>query len=96
MLNRDFTKSKREYLNKNKVLLIVLALFLVVGIVVTAIFGFNANPEFTGGHVVDIKLTEEISDKELDKYESKINAILSENKLSMYSVQIKDKVIILY
>lgn len=89
MLNRDFSKSKREYISKNKALLIVLALFLVVGIVVTAIFGFNANPDFTGGNVVDIQLTEEISDKELDKYENKINSILSENKLSLYSVQLK-------
>lgn len=89
MLNRDFSKSKREYLKKNKALLIVLALFLVVGIVVTAIFGFNANPDFTGGHVVDIHLTQEVSDKELDKYEDKISSILSENNLSLYSVQLK-------
>lgn len=89
MLNRDFSKSKREYLNKNKVLLIVLAVFLVVGIVVTSIFGFNANSDFTGGTVVDIELTQEISDKELDKYESKINSILAENDLSLHSVQLK-------
>ena len=89
MLNRDFSKPKREYLNKNKALIIVLALFIVIGIVVTAIFGFNANPDFTGGHVVDIKFTQEISDKELDNYEEKINSILAENNLSLHSVQLK-------
>jgi len=89
MLNRDFTKSKREYLKKNRALLIVLAVFLVVGIVVTAILGFNATPDFTGGHVVDIHLTEDISNKELDKYEQKINSVLAENNLSLYSVQLK-------
>lgn len=89
MLNRDFSRSKREYIAKNKAILIVLALFLLVGVVVSAIFGFNTNPDFTGGHVVDIKLTQEISDKELDKYEDKINSILAENNLTLHSVQLK-------
>lgn len=89
MLNRDFSKSKREYLKKNKALLIVLSLFIVVGIVMISVLGFNTNPEFSGGHVVDIKLTQEISDKQLDKYEDKINSILADNNLSLYSVQLK-------
>ena len=48
MLNRDFSKPKREYLNKNKALIIVLALFIVIGIVVTAIL-YLTNAGFTAG-----------------------------------------------
>lgn len=89
MLNRDFSKSKREYIKNNKALLIVLSLFIIVGIIVSSIFGFNTNPDFTGGYVVDVNIGTEISDAKLDKYENKINTLLNENKLSLYSVQIK-------
>ena len=37
MLKRDFTKSNKEYFAKNKITLISVALFLVVGILITII-----------------------------------------------------------
>lgn len=48
MLNRDFTKSNKDFFNKNKIVLLVLTLFLIVGIVITAVFGMNGNFEFKG------------------------------------------------
>lgn len=48
MLNRDFSKSNKEYFKKNKFLLIAVAAFLLVGVLVFSIFGMKGNFEFTG------------------------------------------------
>ena len=43
MLKRDFTKSNKDYFLKNKILLICVAAFLLIGILVASIFGMNGN-----------------------------------------------------
>lgn len=48
MLRRDFTKSNKEYLKKNRVVLISIAVFLVLGIIMFSIFGMNGNFEIKG------------------------------------------------
>lgn len=45
MLNRDFTKSNKEYIKKNKYVLCALFAFLVIGLVIACVFGFNGNFE---------------------------------------------------
>ena len=45
MLKRDFTKSNKNYFAKNKFILISIAVFLLVGILIASIFGFNQNFE---------------------------------------------------
>lgn len=57
-MHRDFTKSNREYLAKNKLILIAVALFLIVGIVIGAVFGMNGNFEISGYNEFSISITE--------------------------------------
>lgn len=89
MLSRDFTQSKMQYVKKNKLPLIIIACVVVIGILVAGIFGFNSNPDFSGGKVVDIHIQQELSSSELDDYTDKLNSILASQDLSLYSVQIK-------
>ena len=48
MLNRDFTKSNKEYIKKNKFVLIGTVALLVIGILIACFFGFNGNFEMEG------------------------------------------------
>lgn len=59
MLKRDFTKSNKEYFAKNKITLISIALFLIVGVLIAAIFGFNQNFELKGYYEFSINVTTE-------------------------------------
>ncbi len=45
MLNRDFSKSNKEYFKKNRVALILVATFLLLGVLMLSIFGMNGNFE---------------------------------------------------
>lgn len=47
-MRRDFTKSNKEFFSKNKIALISVAVFLLIGIIVFAIFGMNGNFEIKG------------------------------------------------
>ena len=58
MLNRDFTKSNKHYFAKNKIALIAIAVFLTIGLLVAAIFGFNGNFEMKGYYEFSINITE--------------------------------------
>ena len=58
MLNRDFTKSNKNYFSKNKIWLISLITFLVVGILVAVIFGMNTNFELKGHYEFTVNVTE--------------------------------------
>ena len=57
MLKRDFTKSNKEYFSKNKITLISTAIFLIVGILIAAIFGFNQNFELKGYYEFSVNVT---------------------------------------
>ena len=48
MLNRDFTKSNKDYIKKNRIPLIAVSLFLIIGLVMALVFGFNGNFELKG------------------------------------------------
>lgn len=58
MLNRDFTKSNKEYLNKNKFVLIAVGVFLLVGVIMAIALGFNTNFELRGYNEFTINVTE--------------------------------------
>ena len=58
MLKRDFTKSNKEYFKQNRIALISIALFLVLGIVIFAIFGMNGNFEIKGYNEFSITVGE--------------------------------------
>ena len=61
MLNRDFTKSNKEYFKKNKNILIAVGVFLLVGILIFAIFGMNGNFEIAGYNEFSITINERIA-----------------------------------
>ena len=58
MLSRDFSKSNKEYFKKNKIVLISIAVFLLVGILVFSIWGMNGNFEIHGYNEFSIVITE--------------------------------------
>ena len=45
---RDFTKSNKDYIYKNRIGLICVSVFLLIGIIVFAVFGMNGNFEING------------------------------------------------
>ena len=89
MLNRDFSKPKKDYILKNKLMLIIIGACLLAGILAMSIFGFNATPDFTGCNVVSVNIGSEISSSKLNDYNKTIDTILANNDLDLYSVQVK-------
>lgn len=89
MLNRNFNESKKTYIAKNKWTLIALGVFVLIGVLVAAIFGFNGNPEFKGCNMVNVNIGTTTSDSQLDDYNSKLDQIFASNDLNLYSVQLK-------
>lgn len=63
MLNRDFTKSNKEYFKANLRPLIVIAVFLLVGIIIFSIFGMNGNFEISGYNEFTVSVNDAISEK---------------------------------
>lgn len=63
MLNRDFTKSNKEYFKANLRPLIAIAVFLVVGIIIFSIFGMNGNFEISGYNEFTISVNDTIAEK---------------------------------
>ena len=88
MINRDFTKSNKQYIKQNKVVLISLALILILGLVITCIFGFKGGADVDGCNTFSINIGTEYDAEKLEDYTSNINAILTEHKAELLSVQI--------
>jgi len=63
MLNRDFTKSNKEYFKANLRPLIAIAVFLLVGIIIFSIFGMNGNFEISGYNEFTISVNDTIIEK---------------------------------
>lgn len=52
---RDFTKPNKDYLFKNRIGIICVSVFLIIGIIILSIFGMNGNFEFKGYNEFSIK-----------------------------------------
>lgn len=52
---RDFTKSNKDYFAKNRVGIIGVSVFLIIGIIICALFGLNGNFEISGYNEFSIK-----------------------------------------
>ena len=86
MLNRDFTKSNKDYFNKNRNVLIAIAIFLVIGILMFAFLGMNGNFEVGGYNefsvTVNEKTTEDYTEHRnavgniIDSYGGKFDTVL--------------------
>lgn len=88
MINRDFTKSNKHYIKQNRVVLISLAIILVLGLVITCIFGFKGGVDVNGCNTFSINIGTSYDVEKLEDYTSDINAILNEHKAELQSVQI--------
>lgn len=73
---RDFSKSNKDYISKNKIPLICVSIFLIVGIVLWAVLGLNGNFEFKGYNEFSIKAGADTSSysEVCDKVEDVVNA----------------------
>ena len=58
MLNRDFSKSTKSFINKTKYFIIGAVSFLLIGILIAAIFGFNGNFEMKGYYEFSVNVKE--------------------------------------
>ena len=76
MLKRDFTKSNKEYFKQNRILLITIGIFLLVGVLIFSIFGFNGNFEVGGYNEFSVSITEETT-KDYSSHKTKINSIIN-------------------
>ncbi|MBR1987629.1 MAG: hypothetical protein IKA36_01185 [Clostridia bacterium] len=64
MLNKDFSKSNLDYINKNRFKLLGVTLFLILGLIIALIFGFNGNFEMKGYNEFNVTVgTMEKSDR---------------------------------
>ncbi len=62
MLNRDFTKTNKEYFKSNKTILISILVFLLIGILMFAIFRMNGNFEVSGYNEFTVTVNEAKAD----------------------------------
>ncbi|MBE5741284.1 MAG: hypothetical protein E7351_01980 [Clostridiales bacterium] len=76
MLRRDFTKTNKDYFNKNKVVLMAVAMFLLLGVLIASIFGFNGNFEMKGCYQFTVTVEANKSDKYSD-YADEISKIVN-------------------
>ncbi len=98
MLNRDFSKSNKDYFAKNKVSLIVIISILVLGLVFCAIFGLNANYEFTGYNEFSITVGTDSSkyDNYIMKIESNVNKYAEYQNVQIFDEGDDTKIIVKY
>ena len=86
MLRRDFTKSNKEYFKKNRVALISISLFLIIGILMFALLGMNGNFEVKGYNEFSVTVSEETTSNYsihkneissiIDSYNGKFDTVL--------------------
>lgn len=73
-MHRDFKKSNRDYFSKNKIAIIVFAVFLIVGIVFGAVLGFKTNFEFTGYTEFSVRVGSEYNENVIDEISNIVNS----------------------
>ena len=76
MLRRDFTKSNREYFKANKIVLISVAAFLVLGMILWAALGMNGNFEINGYTEFSVTVGEKATEK-FGTYQQEIGKIVN-------------------
>lgn len=76
MLRRDFTKSNKEYFKENRNFLIAIGVFLLVGLLVLAIFGMNGNFELKGYNEFSVVVTEN-KKEDFNRHKSEISSIIN-------------------
>lgn len=88
MINRDFTRSGKEYVNKNKIVLIILAMIVAIGVVMMCVFGFKGGTDVAGYQTFSINIGSEYESDKMGDYTQEINAKLSSYDAELQSVQL--------
>ena len=88
MINRDFTKSNKHYINRNKFVLIAISAILVIGAIMLCVFGFKGGADISGYNTFSINMGSVYKLEELDDYTEDINECLSKQNAELYSVQV--------
>ena len=88
MINRDFSRSAGSYINRNKIVLILITLIIIAGCIMAGVFGFNASSDMKGYNTFDINIGMEYKESKLDDYNLDIKSTLSEYKASLQTVQV--------
>ena len=88
MINRDFSKSGKQYIKQNKIVLITLAIILLLGIIMLCVFGFKGGPDVKGYNTFSITVGSEYQADKLGDYTDDINLCLSNHDAQLYSVQV--------
>lgn len=89
MINRDFTKSGKQYIKQNKFVLIALAAILAIGVIMLCVFGgFKGGSDVSGYNTFSIKVGSEYKADKLSSYTEDINVNLADSKAELLSVQL--------
>ncbi len=88
MINRDFAKSGKQYINKNKFVLIAIGLILALGVIMLCAFGFKGGAEVKGYNTFSINIGTHYKADKLEDYTDDINENLSEQNAHLQSVQV--------
>ena len=89
MINRDFTKSNKQYIKQNKFVLIGLGVILLLGIIMLCVFGgFKGGTEVSGYNTLSVKMGTNYDVDKLDDYTDAINKNLKDQKAELISIQV--------
>ncbi|MBO5910009.1 MAG: hypothetical protein J6Q15_00720 [Clostridia bacterium] len=88
MINRDFSKSGKEYIKKNKFVLIALGFIVALGVIMLSVFGFNGGADVKGYNTFSIKMGTSYEAKNMGDYTDCINTNLATHDADLISVQL--------
>ena len=88
MLNRDFNRSASAYLNRNKFVLIVIAVMLIVGVTMIGVFGFNGNSELSGYNTFNVNIGVSYKQSKLNDYVNEIKLDVIDHDATLETVQV--------
>lgn len=88
MINRDFSKSGKEYIKKNKFVLIALGVIIALGIIMLSVFGFNGGADVDGYNTFSVKIGSSYQADKMGDYTENINTNLATYDADLISVQL--------
>jgi len=91
MINRDFTKSGKDYISKNKIVLIALSVIIAIGVIMLCAFGFKAGSDVAGYNTFSVKIGSVYNADKLEDYVEHINTNLASYDADVQSVQLTGK-----
>lgn len=88
MINRDFSRSGKQYIKQNRIVLITLAVIALVALVIGCVFGFNGGTDIKGYNTFSVTLGSDYKANKMTEYTDTINSKLAENDAKLQSVQL--------